>query len=49
MLKVLDGERAKLVAEVGEYQERVQRDEMKEEEARRDIFSLKQKVITTRQ
>ena len=43
-IKVLDGERAKLNQECQELQDRVARDELKDEEARKDIFGLKQKV-----
>lgn len=43
-VKLLDGERNKLGQEVAELQVRVQRDEEKDEESRRENFGLKQKV-----
>ena len=43
-LKLMDGERNKLGQEVAELQVRIQRDEEKEEESRRENFVLKQKV-----
>lgn len=42
--KVIDGERSKLAVRVNELLNQVARDEEKEEEARRENFSLKQKV-----
>jgi len=42
--KMLDSERSKLCARVNELLSQVARDEEKEEEARRENFSLKQKV-----
>lgn len=44
---MLDGERNKLGQEVGDLQNRVARDEEKEEESRRENFGLKQKVVET--
>jgi hypothetical protein len=42
--KVIDGERSKLAVRVNELLSQVARDEEKEEEARKENFSLKQKV-----
>jgi rootletin len=42
--KVIDGERSKLAIRVNELMLQVSRDEEKEEEARKENFSLKQKV-----
>ena len=42
---MLDGERNKLGQEVSDLQNRVARDEEKEEESRRENFGLKQKVV----
>ena len=44
-VKQLEGEGAKKTVEVAELQERVKRDEGKEEENRKETFGLKQKVI----
>lgn len=41
---MLDGERNKLNSEVNDLQNRVARDEEREEESRRESFGLKQKV-----
>ena len=43
-VKLLDGERNKLGQEVNELQNRVARDEEKEEESRKENFGLKQRV-----
>lgn len=41
---MLEGEKAKLISEVNDLQNRVARDEERDEENRRENFSLKQKV-----
>ena len=41
---MLDGEKTKLNSEVNDLQNRVARDEEREEEARKESFGLKQKV-----
>ena len=43
-IKMLDGEKTKLNSEVNDLQNRVARDEEREEEARKESFGLKQKV-----
>lgn len=43
-MKALEGEQAKKIQEIGELQERLVRDAEKEEENKREIQSLKQKV-----
>ena len=44
---MLDGEKNKLCTEVNELQNRVVRDEEREEDSRKENFGLKQKVSPT--
>jgi len=46
-IKMLDSERAKLGSEVDDLQNRVARDEERDEENRRESFGLKQKASMT--
>lgn len=43
---MLDGEKTKLNSEVNDLQNRVARDEEREEESRKESFGLKQKVTS---
>lgn len=43
-IKMLDGEKTKLNSEVNDLQNRVARDEEREEESRKESFGLKQRV-----